>query len=407
MQRYYSILLLSLLTLTLSAQAVESRLQWLQLSDTSRISLITCASGHAIYERFGHTAIRIEDPPQHLDVVYHYGVFDFDTDWFIAKFVSGATDYQLGRLPFQYFIAEYVERNSAVYAQELNLTRDERQQLFEALEQNYLPKNRFYRYNFIYDNCATRPLEIIATNCHSIPQFAYHLPHPMTYRDVIKECVGTNNWMRFGIDIVIGSEADHDIVWSNLISFPTYLRSIVSTGTFATESGTQPLVRTEKTVCNFPPLPPEDDGLLNPLFVFTLLFLVVALWTWLHRHRPYRPWFDTFFFAITGLMGNIIAFLMFFSAHPLIHDNYNMLWLCPLHLIFAFCVLNRSHWRLWRIYAWICVLSTMTAIVAFCAHIQVMQASFLPLMLIMLLRALNYVLKNTAPTPTAAFVKKP
>ena len=100
-----------------------------QLSPSSQISLLTCAPGEAVYAKFGHSAIRIYDPEAHIDVVFHYGIFDYNTEWFIPKFVKGETDYEVGVIPTNYFLAEYKQRGSSVYEQVLALNEAQRNQL--------------------------------------------------------------------------------------------------------------------------------------------------------------------------------------------------------------------------------------------------------------------------------------
>ncbi|HKL96496.1 MAG TPA: DUF4105 domain-containing protein, partial [Paludibacteraceae bacterium] len=120
-----------------------------QLSESSQISLLTCEPGEATYAKFGHSAIRINDPELGVDIVFHYGIFDYNTEWFIAKFVKGATDYEVGVLPINIFLGEYQKRGSSVYEQVLMLNQTQREELYEALWENYEPENRKYRYNFV------------------------------------------------------------------------------------------------------------------------------------------------------------------------------------------------------------------------------------------------------------------
>lgn len=126
-------------------------------ADSVRVSLLTCSPGSQIYALFGHTALRYEDKQKGVDVVFNYGIFDFNAPNFIWRYIKGETDYQLGVTDFFYFQNEYANRNSAVAEQELNLLPQEKSKLFSILEKNYLPENRVYRYNYFYDNCATRP----------------------------------------------------------------------------------------------------------------------------------------------------------------------------------------------------------------------------------------------------------
>jgi len=98
---------------------------------------------------------------------------------------------------------EYNERKSSVYEQILDLMQEEKQQLFDALQENYLPENRIYRYNFVYDNCATRPFDKIAKVLNHTPIITYSHPKT-TYRTIFEQFLGLNNWNRFGIDLLIG-----------------------------------------------------------------------------------------------------------------------------------------------------------------------------------------------------------
>lgn len=131
------------------------------IPDSIRISLLTCASGEEIYSLFGHTAIRYENYTRGIDAVFNYGIFNFNAPNFILRFALGETDYQLGVTDYERFAAEYYYLERDVWQQELNLTVQEKEKLVMLLEENYRPENRIYRYNFFYDNCATRPRDLI------------------------------------------------------------------------------------------------------------------------------------------------------------------------------------------------------------------------------------------------------
>ena len=130
-------------------------------NDSIRLSLLTCAPGEEIYSLFGHTAIRYEDPANGIDAVFNYGLFSFNTPNFILRFSLGETDYQLGATDYARFAAEYAFDGRSVWQQTLNLSKEEKAELIRLLQENYLPENRVYRYNFFYDNCATRPRDKI------------------------------------------------------------------------------------------------------------------------------------------------------------------------------------------------------------------------------------------------------
>ena len=123
-----------------------------KLSDSAFASLITCGPGNDFYTTFGHTALRICDSARKTDIVFNYGTFDFNTPHFYLKFSRGILQYQLSISHFNSFMAEYVYEGRAVSEQRLLLTQEELERLYDALMENYLPKNRYYPYDFCIDN---------------------------------------------------------------------------------------------------------------------------------------------------------------------------------------------------------------------------------------------------------------
>ena len=139
MLKKYIILILVLLT---SSTGVFSSVN----NDSITISLLTAEPGEKVYERFGHTAIRIR-MGKDTDVVFNYGLFSFSSPNFLYRFVKGETDYQLGLTQFPYFNMDYALRGSKVYEQTLNIPQKDAINIFTALQENYLPHNKVYRYN--------------------------------------------------------------------------------------------------------------------------------------------------------------------------------------------------------------------------------------------------------------------
>lgn len=52
------------------------------LSDSARVYLISCTPGNQAWSHYGHTAIWVNDPTYGIDLVFNYGIFDFNTDNF-------------------------------------------------------------------------------------------------------------------------------------------------------------------------------------------------------------------------------------------------------------------------------------------------------------------------------------
>ena len=212
-------------------------------NDSIRLSLLTCAPGEEIYSLFGHTAIRYEDPANGIDAVFNYGLFSFNTPNFILRFSLGETDYQLGATDYARFAAEYAFDGRSVWQQTLNLSKEEKAELIRLLQENYLPENRVYRYNFFYDNCATRPRDKIE---ESIDGKVIYPAEPqdgsLSFRDIVHQYCKGHPWARFGIDLCIGSEADRPITQRQMMFAPFYLMDAFAGAQIVHDSVQRPLV---------------------------------------------------------------------------------------------------------------------------------------------------------------------
>lgn len=385
------ILILSFVLCSISAKAN------IQLSDSSYISLLTCEPAEAIYARFWHSAIRVCDEKNNIDNAYNYGIFDFSTPYFIPKFIKGHTDYMLDVYPMEYFMSSYITRQSTVYEQILSLSQEEKQALFDALEENYRPENRVYRYNFVYDNCATRDYYIIKRILDQSGQTMV-ITYPnknKSYRGVFEEFLGRDNWQRFAIDVVIGQEADSPITTESLIAFPKYTMDIMEATALVKDTINKPLVLQTNTLTEYPIKIPSENSIFRPTIVCSLLLIIVvfiSFWWW--RKEKYPAWLDFVLFLICGIMGSVVFYLMFLSTHPLVHYNYNLLWLNPLQLIFAFLLLNKKWRKPLSYFAIVNAFATLLAIIVFVTRFQIMHASFLALMAMMLVRSLLFYQQN-------------
>ena len=244
-------------------------------NDSIRLSLLTCAPGEEIYSLFGHTAIRYENPSQGIDIVFNYGLFSFNTPNFILRFALGETDYQLGATDFPHFAAEYAFFGRSVWQQTLNLTDEEKSGLVRLLQENYRPENRVYRYNFFYDNCATRPRDKIE---ESIAGTVIYPAEPQDYsrsfRDIVHQYCKGHPWARFGIDMCIGSEADRPITQRRMMFAPFYLMDAFAGAQIKNDSIRRPLVENSELIIDATPEEDDSGGRLpTPLQCALLLLL--------------------------------------------------------------------------------------------------------------------------------------
>lgn len=311
-----------------------------QLSDSARVSLLTASPWYGeVYAFFGHTAILVEDDLTGVDVVFNYGFFDTSQPGFMYNFVRGRTDYILGTVSFRDFLEEYGYRGQQINEQELNLSIDEKQQLYQALLINALPENRGYRYNYFYDNCATRPRDMI----EKFTIGTIHYPTSLSdqsYRDLVHECVEGSPWLKFGIDLVIGNSADSIINIRSKMFLPDYLLNSFQEATIQRDDTTSiRLVKKNRILLNADneknaksqgdPITPI--GVAFVLLGVTIIFSIVQL---IKLDKSKIPGiYDIFLFTVAGVSGILIFILMFFSEHPATNPNWNFVWLNPIALI--------------------------------------------------------------------------
>lgn len=316
--RLYSLLIC--LTLGVSAWAET-------LSDSAYISLITCTPGAELYARYGHTALRVCDPSNRIDVVFNYGIFDFNTDHFYWKFVRGETWYELGATPMSWFMREYDAEQRTVYEQVLSLTLEQRDAIWEALVENYQPENRYYLYNFVFDNCATRPFYLI-TNTIGEPVMSDYTGYTgATYRTAIRHYTGVLSWANAGINLLFGPKSDRPMNSEQRLFLPEQLMHYMQSAHLP--DGT-PLV-SESAIAPFKE--PKTAWYASwpfGLCVYCVLLCLVSLYD---RQRRKLSWgVDLTVGIVYALLLILVAFLTFFSCHPLVGFGWRLFIIPLVHL---------------------------------------------------------------------------
>lgn len=327
MKRFLIILLTCLSAFSMRAQ-----------TDSLTVSLLTCGPGQEVYNLFGHSAIRVKNEATGVDYVFNYGIFSFNTPNFVLRFTLGQTDYQLGVQYYDDFVYNYELQGRFVHEQLLNLNTEEKLKLAMLLEENYLPENRMYRYNYFYDNCSTRPRDMIekAVNGKVVYQEEMDTPiEGLTYRGLVHDYTKRKAWSRFGIDLLLGSEADKPISRRASMFIPFLLEQYFSTAQKTDlQQRSSGLISETQTIIEQDESDWPSPTPLTPMRVFLLLFIVVAALTiWGIRHQKSLWGLDLLLFAAAGIAGCIIAFMVAFSEHPAVSPNYLLFVFHPLHLL--------------------------------------------------------------------------
>ena len=308
--------------------------------DSVEVSLITCSPHEEVYSLYGHSAIRIKDTQRQIDGIFNYGEFNFKTPHFALRFIFGKTDYMLGLAPTRPFLRYYQQWGSQVTEQVLNLTAEEKQSIINALALNYKPENRTYRYNFFYDNCSTRPRDIIEKNVQGTILYESRTDFEPSYREMINEKTKRHPWATFVNNILLGINADKKTTQREQHFLPENLRYDFSRAMIDRDSVKVPLIKENRQLVapgvqvieeEFP-LSPTQCGIL-------LLALSMIVFFYEYIKKKTLRLFDALLMLFTGL-GGLVLFIMIFSEHPATSINLQILILNPLSLVFV--------WPVWK-----------------------------------------------------------
>lgn len=312
--------------------------------DGWKFSLVTCAPGSEIYQLEGHTALRATHSGG-VDLAINWGVFDFAAPNFVYRFVKGETDYMAAAYPFHMFLEEYRREGRRVVEQELNLSPGQAEELMRLVEENLRAENRTYRYNYVKDNCATRPLALIerATgseiNLASAPASDTDEAAP-TFRSEMTSYHAAYPWYQFGIDIALGAGIDYTVTERERTFAPVRLQSALQDATFTAPDGTVlPVVKATNILVEGDPAGTADSATpwpLTPMAIGVDLLVITLVFSFFDiRRRKLSRWLDTLIFGAQFLAGCLLTFLIFVSVHEATSPNWLYLWLNPLCLIAA------------------------------------------------------------------------
>lgn len=314
------------------------------LSEKSEFHLLTCGPGSELYSLFGHTAIRLQDSLTGTDIVFNYGTFDFNTDNFYYKFVKGILPYQLSVETYNSFLMTYTIEDRSVFSQKLCMDREQKMRLWELLRENCRPENRTYQYNFLYDNCSSRVRDII------LEAFGGNVDFPdskledsyledvlpsrgKSYWNMLDEYMVSSEWIKWGIHTILGYPATEKVTVKSSMFLPDYLMAHFSEGVTSEGNHIVEPYRTvmvsEAEICATP-------FLLSPLCVYTAIAVLVFVLLYVLRIRKiagFRKTVVVILYIVTGLAGALFVFLGYFTSHPTVAPNFNMVWANPLNLI--------------------------------------------------------------------------
>ena len=354
-----------------------------QDSTRIRISLLTCSPGNELYSTFGHSALRVIDSNAVTDLIYNYGTFNFDDPNFYEKFVRGKLLYALSIENPEDFLYSYQAENRSITEQVLNITQQEALSIKHFLAQNIKEENRWYKYDFVRDNCTTRLRDILVKYKNIKPQLPPVMPLDFTFRNAIHHYLNANKnyWSKLGIDLLLGSRMDVKMTAAGQEFLPDNLMlALDGTKNFNYVSKKQDLYKA--------PAQNSAAKWFTPLLLFSFIAILwlAASFTKNKVVQKILPWLDGILFFITGLLGCLFIFMWWGTDHYMTKDNYNLLWAIPFNAITAFFTGKNKKGKGYFLFTAIVYILTLL-----CWFIlpQQLNLALLPIIALLLVRSIN------------------
>lgn len=318
------------------------------LTETSKVSIITCGTGNESYSLYGHTGIRIKDSLRGIDIVYNYGAFDFETPNFMLKFVKGDLQYFVTTNSYQDFEYSYKYENRSIYEQELDLSLEQKKKLFQNLNSSLFSEERFYTYKFIDRNCTTMVIDKI-NEILGEKIITSIKPITISYRDILYPYLENHYFEKLGINIIFGEKVDRS---AETLFLPLELHKVLK----SSEYNNKPLVCKNTTIFEAEKIKFKSSLLNSPFLIILLLTLIVFI-----NNKK----IISIYFTINALLGIFLCLVGFYSFHEEVLWNYNVLLFNPLLLLFVYSIYkqNSKTITIWGRVNLICIIAHLLLII--------------------------------------------
>jgi hypothetical protein len=308
------------------------------------VSLVTIGLGEEVFERFGHDALIFRNSVTGQSVAYHWGQFSFEQPGFLRRFLTGETNYWMGADDPKALIERERARGRPVTIQLLNLSPAQALDLLGAVQINARDENKFYRYDYFRDNCATRLRDALdkavggALKRQTDTVITTH-----SYRRESIRLTDGDRPVQAGIDIALGRPADAPLSLWRSFFIPMRLRDAARTMHIPGANGQDvPLVAREWNVEPPPGVPQIPELVTSPrvatryLFVGVLFALLVVGLRIMMLSRRGAAWglalFGAAWSLLNGVLGIILLVAWMATKHVFWAYNENILLLTPLSL---------------------------------------------------------------------------
>lgn len=326
-----------------------------QNSNDTTAYLLTCGPGTETYSVYGHSAVRIVVSSLKYDAVYNWGLFDFATKNFAWKFAKGRLDYMVGAEAPDSFLKEYLFEKRYVYSQRINFNSREMRTFISLINENMKPENIRYRYDFFYDDCSTRIRDLFEKSVGE------NLKYPLeekgknpSFRDMVAKYQSPYPWLRFGVDLIMGSTSDREANFRDKMFLPIDMRQELSKTLIRRDDKMIPLLQNPVALVDFESPSVKPNLLLSPPFVFTMVLIVIMILAALTKSRKIIRWIDIVIYFVFSILSVLMIFFNFFTDHQQMRMNFNIIWLNPFIIVcLVMLILNKTGLIWFRIVFWI------------------------------------------------------
>jgi len=317
-------------------------------TDQITISLLTCTPGQELYSLFGHSAIRVQDPSKKMDVVFNFGTFNFNTPNFYLKFCRGKLKYMLSVNYYKDFKASYKREQRGIVEQELKLSQESKQKLLKALWENYRPENRYYTYDFLFNNCSTLIRDAMEQKIEGQVEFEkFGEPTQKTFWNLLDVYLKPSPWIYTGIHLILGMPCDIVATPYQYQFLPDNMLAAFDHALITQNGEKDKFVTKKQELIEETAVYKPTPWYIHPLFVFALITFIGLLLTLRSLKTKKRlVLLDVIVFGSSSLLGWLILFMWFLTDHQATGPNLNILWALPIHLPLLYSLLkkNRSSW---------------------------------------------------------------
>ena len=301
-----------------------------------KISILSIGEGQSLADAFGHTGIRIIDKKTNNDVVFNFGIYDYNAPNFYSNFVKGRPVYKLGVQNYISFINNYIKQDRYITEHEINLDKKATQKIINLLVKNLEDPN--YVYDYLRDNCSTRVADLFIKQTEQLQNTEIDILTENSYRELIHSKINENSWGALGIDLCLGAIMDRKISIKETLFLPEklmqYLDSLIEKDS---KSITKNIIFSPQSSLLY------NENLPNPLLINSLLSVLLILITFLNFKKSiWKKWIDILIYFSSGTLGVLVIYLWFFSNHFASAQNFNFLWAFPFNLIMVYALLRKN-----------------------------------------------------------------